>query len=131
MRPIPGWISRTVRLWRRPPTVAGGAFSRAAMSVCRGLALWLADEQERWLLWAPVAVGLGVYLYFAGTDEPALLTVLGPSVLAAIGLATMWRRPALRFPALLLLLCAIGYAAGAVRTNTVSMRRSSAGRSGP
>ena len=81
--------------------------------------MWLADEQERWLLWAPVAIGLGVYLYFAATDEPALLTALGPPVLAAIGLATMWRRPALRFPALLLLLCAIGYAAGAVRTHSV------------
>ena len=119
MRPIPGWIGQTVRLWRRPPTDAGGAFGRAAMSTCRGLALRLADEQERWLLWAPVAVGLGVYLYFTGTDEPALLTALGPPVLAAIGLATMWRRPALRFPALLLLLCAIGYAAGAVRTHSV------------
>ncbi len=83
------------------------------------MAARLADERERWLLWAPAAVGVGVYLYFAGTSEPPLAMVLALPALAALLLTALRRRPALRFAALLLLLCATGYAAGAVRTWSV------------
>ena len=119
VRPIPGWVGQTVRLLRCPAADAGGAFGRGARSLGSGLAARLTDERERWLLWAPVAVGVGVYLYFAGTSEPALLTALALPVLAAAVLAAVWRRDFLRFPALLLLLCTIGYAAGAARTHSV------------
>lgn len=119
MRPIPGWVGQSVRLWHRAPADAGAVACRAVESVCRGLAACLADEQERWLLWTPVAVGIGVHFYFAATSEPPLPTVLALTALAGIVLLTVWRWHALRFPALLLLLCAIGYAAGAVRTHNV------------
>lgn len=119
MRPIPGWVGQLVRLWRCPPADAGGVACRALESVCRRLVACLADERERWLLWAPVAVGIGVYFYFAATSEPPLPIVLALTALAGIALLAVWRSHALRFPALLLLLCAIGHAAGAVRTHSV------------
>ena len=119
MRPIPGWIGQIVMQWRCSPADAGGAFRRALEASWRGLAIRLADEQERWLLWAPAAVGIGVYVYFSAASEPSLPTALIPTALAGIGLLAVRRRRALRFLALLLLLCATGYAAGAVRTYSV------------
>ncbi len=101
------------------PEDAGGAFGRAARLFAGGLAVRLFDERERWLLWSPAAVGLGVFLYFSGTAEPALSMALALPAVAAVVLGAGWRREFLRFPAFLLLLCATGYAAGAVRTWSV------------
>lgn len=119
VRPIPGWIGQTVRMRRCPPEGAGGAFGRAARSFAGALAARLTDERERWLLWSPVAVGVGVFLYFSGTVEPAMSWALALPAIAAAVLGAVWRREALRFPVFLLLLCATGYAAGAVRTYSV------------
>ena len=107
------------RMRRRLPEDAGGAFGRAARLFAGGLAARLSDERERWLLWSPAAVGLGVFLYFSGTAEPALSMALALPAIAAVVLGAGWRREFLRFPAFLLLLCATGYAAGAVRTWSV------------
>ena len=117
--PIPGWIGQTVRMRRCPPADAGGAFGRAARLFAGGLAARLFDERERWLLWSPAAVGFGVFLYFSGTAEPALSMALALPATVAVVLGAAWRREHLRFPAFLLLLCATGYAAGAVRTHSV------------
>lgn len=119
VRPIPGWIGQTARMRRCPPEDAGGAFGRAARMFAGGLAARLSDERERWLLWSPVAAGFGVFLYFSGTAEPALTMALALPAVAGVVLGAGWRREFLRFPAFLLLLCAIGYAAGAVRTWSV------------
>ena len=101
------------------PEDAGGAFGRGAGLFAGELAARLSDERERWLLWSPAAVGLGVFLYFSGTAEPALSMALALPAIAAVVLGAGWRRELLRFPAFLLLLCAIGYAAAAVRTWSV------------
>ncbi|MDE0254009.1 MAG: ComEC/Rec2 family competence protein [Rhodospirillaceae bacterium] len=119
MRPIPGWIGQMARMRRCLPEDAGGVFGRAAGLFAGGLAARLSDERERWLLWSPAAVGLGVFLYFSGTAEPALSMALALPAIAAVVLGAGWRRELLRFPAFLLLLCAIGYAAAAVRTWSV------------
>lgn len=119
MRPIAGPIEQSEGISPGLPPAAGDRLRRVAASACRGAAACLAGERERWLLWAPAAVGAGVYLYFAGTFEPPLAAALALPALAALLLPALWCRPALRFAALLLLLCATGYAAGAVRTYSV------------
>ena len=119
MRPIAGRIGQSVESRRRSPGEAGGRLRWAVLAFGRSSLALLADERERWLLWTPVAVGLGVYLYFAGTAEPPLLLALALPALAAFTALAAWRRPGLRIPALLLLFCAVGYAAGAVRTHAV------------
>ena len=118
MRPISGRIRHSVEFLHWLPAAAG-RLRYGAEACLRELGARLADEQERWLLWAPVAVGVGVYLYFAGTVEPSLFTALALPVVAALASVAAWRRRFLRLPALLLLLCATGYAAGAVRTYSV------------
>jgi competence protein ComEC len=41
-------------------------------TVAGRLAARLADERERWVLWLPVGVGVGIGLYFALPAEPSL-----------------------------------------------------------
>ena len=38
----------------------------------------LEAEQERWFLWMPVLLGLGIGLYFSLPAEPHILTALAP-----------------------------------------------------
>jgi competence protein ComEC len=51
----------------------------------------LSAEQDRWFLWIPVLLGLGVWSYFQLPSEPRLLVALMPA-LAAGTLAFSWRR---------------------------------------
>jgi competence protein ComEC len=54
-------------------------------------------EQGRWMLWLPVAMGLGIAIYFELPSEPALW--LGPALAAAGCVAASWRlRAARRVP---------------------------------
>jgi len=50
-----------------------------------GARTWILDqldaERSRWMLWLPVAMGLGIALYFELPSEPALW--LGPVLAAA------------------------------------------------
>ena len=48
-------------------------------------------EQERWFLWVPVFVGVGIGLYFGLPFEPGWLLILAP-LLAAAGLRLSVRR---------------------------------------
>ena len=50
--------------------VGGGSFAPAVLRWLRKSAL---DERERWVLWLPVAFGIGIALYFALPDEPSSL----------------------------------------------------------
>jgi len=92
-----------------------------------GVAPWLVAqllaERERWLLWLPVALGLGVGLYFALPVEPPLW--LGPVLLSSVAL--VWARPAetgdpaWRLPALLALAAlVVGLTAAMIRTQLVA-----------
>jgi competence protein ComEC len=53
-----------------------------------GAPAWILDqldtERSRWMLWLPVALGLGIAIFFELPSEPALW--LGPA-LAAVALA--------------------------------------------
>ena len=60
-----------------------------------GARAWILDqldaERSRWMLWLPVALGLGIAIYFELPSEPALW--LGPA-LAAAALALVFFAPA-------------------------------------
>ena len=81
-----------------PPAAPRLRLSARLGARARGRAApWLAGqllaERERWLLWLPVALGLGIGLYFALPLEPPLW--LGPALLlvARPGLVWAWRWP--------------------------------------
>jgi competence protein ComEC len=95
---------------RRPGRPRG---ARAA-----GVLAWLGAERERWPLWAPVALALGVAAYFALPVEPPPWS--GPAAaLAAAALAAALRgRAPVAFLALPLLV-ALGFAAAQARTALV------------
>ena len=87
----------------------------------RGLVLaeLFSREQERWILWAPVAFGLGIAFYFALPKEPALWT--GAVCLIGTGfVAYLTRRsaPLAIFLAALVLMAA-GFTASQWRTQTM------------
>lgn len=50
----------------------------AAVPVIASLVRRLEDEQERWFLWLPVALGSGIVLYFLLPFEPTLATAVLP-----------------------------------------------------
>lgn len=83
--------------------------------------LWLAAERERWVLWAPVLIGLGVILYFELLIEPPLWPA--PLALGAVLALVIARRrlpPAALGLALALGLTALGFGAAQWRTATVA-----------
>ena len=84
------------------------------------MATTLAAERERWLLWLPVAFGLGVALYFALPSEPRPSSGLIAAALL-LGPAVVWRRRlAVALPLLGLLAIALGFAAAQWRTERVA-----------
>lgn len=103
----------------RRPTAWRLALDRAHAA----LADCLLAERERWFLWLPVGLGLGVAGYFALPVEPAIW--LGPALLAPtlIGLALAWHAEgsapgaAWRLPLLMgLVALALGFTAGSLRS---------------
>jgi competence protein ComEC len=114
-----------------PPTIPAVRLPLAwARKLGAGAAPWLVGrllaERERWLLWLPVALGLGIGLYFALPAEPPVW--LGPALLLPVAL--VWARPRppgtadlqeLRLPALLgLAAIAAGLSAASIRTQLVA-----------
>jgi len=77
-------------------------------------------ERERWALWAPALIGVGIGLYFALDREPALW--IGPAFLAGFLAATMLARraPAASLFALGLAMLALGFSAAQFRTGQVA-----------
>ncbi len=114
-----------------PPTAPGVRPTLAwARGFGAGAAPWLVGrllaERERWLLWLPVALALGIGLYFALPAEPPVW--LGPALLLPIALARARRHDpdaaehqALQLPALLgLAAIAAGLTAASIRTHLVA-----------
>ncbi len=85
-----------------------------------GLGNLLEDERERWLIWMPALIGLGVAIYFSLKFEPRLSTGLLLLVLCAALCGTLRHRPALARTAAALTLVALGFAAAEFRTWAVS-----------
>lgn len=75
------------------------------------LIVTLLEEQERWLLWLPVAMGCGVLLYFHLENEPRQFIGLYALMLAAPSLWRWKRFPLLRAAMLGCFGMALGFAA--------------------
>ncbi len=88
------------------------------------LALWHARiveaERERWLLWLPVAFGLGVALYFALPSEPLWWASLGPLALVLVALFVFRRSTVALYGLILVGLVFAGFALGQLRTSMVA-----------
>lgn len=89
-----------------------------------GARAWILDqldaERSRWMLWLPVALGLGIAVYFELPSEPALW--LGP-VLAAAALVLVFFAPAgslARAVAIGLVAAAVGFGLIAWRTASLA-----------
>ena len=80
----------------------------------------LLAERERWFLWLPVAMGIGIALYFALHREPA--PWIGPAILgAAVATAAAgWRRAGVRLGAIVLATAALGFCAAQWRAQAVA-----------
>ncbi|MBY0322845.1 MAG: ComEC family competence protein [Reyranella sp.] len=89
-----------------------------------GARAWILDqldaERSRWMLWLPVALGLGIAIYFELPSEPALW--LGP-VLTAVALVLVFFAPAgslARAVAIGLVAAAVGFGLIAWRTASLA-----------
>jgi competence protein ComEC len=77
----------------------------------------LAAERERWILWLPVALGIGIGMYFELAVEPQL-AIAGLAPAAALLLALAARRhPGTRAIAAGVLAAALGFAAAKLHTD--------------
>lgn len=103
---------------KNPPDSIGISLALVpvANSVLSGLASRLMAERERWPLWLPIFLGLGIGLYFTMAFEPPLW--VGP--LSALGLAAvvfMARgRVAVFLTAAVMLAVAVGFSAAQIRS---------------
>ena len=52
----------------------------------------LLAERERWLLWLPVAMGMGIALYFGLASEPPVWVGAAGLGLVSLALLWLWRR---------------------------------------
>ncbi|HUT48007.1 MAG TPA: hypothetical protein VM325_01595 [Alphaproteobacteria bacterium] len=84
------------------------------------LGLALNEERERWALWIPVGLGLGIGLYFALPEEPAGWLGAAASIAALAAAIAMRARLVPLLAALAALTVALGFAAAQLRTATVS-----------
>ena len=98
----------------RPLAGFAGAGLRAGLNPLRGIA----GQRERWILWLPPALGLGIALYFALPEEPARWVAAAPAAL--IVPAVILRRHAVAPVFLVLVAAGLGFAAAEVRTALVA-----------
>jgi competence protein ComEC len=86
----------------------------------RWLGACFAAERERWILWAPVGIGLGVVGYFALPEEPpGWIGAVAASLLVLLSVL-LRRRDGALLVCLALLTPALGFAAAQVRTSLVA-----------
>ncbi len=76
-------------------------------------------QRDRWILWTPVFIGIGVAFYFSCATEPPLW--LAPALLAAMAaaLAPIYKNKAARIAWLALLLVVLGFSAAQLRAWSV------------
>ena len=79
----------------------------------------LEAEQERWFLWLPVLLGIGIGLYFSLAEEPHLLTALALVAAAIVLRVAAPRRTLLVLAANALLAVTLGFALAKVRVEWV------------
>ena len=86
----------------------------------RRIGIILLAERERWILWLPVAVGIGVAIYFAWPEEPARWSA--PLALAFCGLTILAGRqwPGVIAIAIAAGCIAIGFGAAVERSHRVA-----------
>jgi len=81
-------------------------------------------ERDRWFLWAPVLIGLGIGVYFALPQEPSLRLGLGLFAASAAGLFLLPRfinlPLAVRIALLMTFWMAVGFGAAVLRTDRVA-----------
>jgi competence protein ComEC len=118
-----GVLSARAELWLAgasgvTPAVAWRRFARGRIGLLDVAGL-LDAEQDRWFLWVPVFVGIGVGTYFAAPVEPLWILTVAP-LLAAIGLKLTVRRGMIGLALTGALMCAaLGYAAAKLRVEWV------------
>jgi len=79
----------------------------------------LEAEQERWFLWMPVLLGLGIGLYFALPSEPHILTALAPLAAVLALLPAAPRRTGAMLALTALTCTAVGFALAKLRVEWV------------
>lgn len=108
------------RLWQAAPAGSDIAAWLQDWKARLAEALTLEAERRRPFLWLPVAMGVGILLYFAADREPALWAPLvGLGLSAGLGLAVRTRRIA-AMACLALAAVFAGFAAGVWRTAEIA-----------
>jgi hypothetical protein len=82
-----------------------------------GLCSAFIAERERWVLWLPVAFGVGISVYFALPQELVWFAGATTSVVSVIGLVVLSRGISLRLVMVLLLFAARGFSAAQWRAH--------------
>lgn len=109
--------------WHRPDGRFGGLRFGLALGEWRDGALAAVSreaERRRLFLWLPVAMGIGILLYFAADAEPALWAPLTGLALSAAGAILLRGRPRLAWICLGITAAFAGFAAAAWRTATIA-----------
>ncbi len=104
----------------RSPSTAWPRLALVARRWRGGLGDVFEQERDRWLIWTPVLLGLGVAFYFLLPREPRLfsgLVLFGATV--ALGVA-LRHRPVLARSAVVLAMVAAGFLAAELRTAMVT-----------
>lgn len=101
-----------------------GGEEGAAFSRLRQLASYAATsffgETDRWFLWSPVLLGLGIAFYFSLSFEPPLWVALVALSVSGGGLVFALRRGAARVFAAALFCMVLGFALACIRTAAVA-----------
>jgi len=108
-----GWAARLSTRLRALPSL--GAVTRSLISE-------IAPNRERWMLWAPVAFGLGAAGYLELKAEPSWALLVGATLGLAVLAGLIGRRATRGLPVFLALatLLAAGALAGKVRSHAVA-----------
>ena len=115
------WLAAGAGAWGDARTHARWPVPMDLERLGRAFARGLLAERERWPIWAPVGLGVGIIGYFALPSEPSpsLLAVLALGVAGAIGAAKKHHPGLGRLGWLALALCLAGFGAAQLRTLSV------------
>lgn len=104
------------------PRWTGSATTR---SIGRRIAACLVSDRDRWVLWIPVGLGVGIGLYFGLPTEPPFL--VGPVIVLAVlalgflgGGPAQQRRAGVEFVSVAIGIIAIGFTLAQIRTSMVA-----------